>query len=284
MQLITGKTKLLGVIGDPIEHSLSPVMHNAGIKALGVDYVYIPLAIKTEDLEGAIAAFRGMNLEGFNVTIPHKQRVMEFLDEVSPLAKKVGATNTVWANQEGWSGTNTDVAGFLAPLKLLERNWGEIKPLVLGYGGAARAVVEALSGLGCRQIRVVGRNLEKLAQFQKGWLQVEIYQWSELSELIADSELLVNTTPIGMYPYGQESPLEGDLVKLVQPGAIVYDLIYTPRPTKLLRESQQQGAVIIDGLEMLINQGAIALEIWLQRSVPVEVMRQALLNHLHILE
>lgn len=283
MQLITGKTKLLGIIGDPIEHSLSPVMHNAAIEALGVDYVYIPLAIKTEDLEGAIAAFQGMNLEGFNVTIPHKQRVMEFLDEVSPLAKKVGATNTVWANPEGWSGTNTDVAGFLAPLKLLERNWGEIKPLVLGYGGAARAVVEALSGLGCRQIRVIGRNLEKLAQFQKGWSQVEIYQWSELSELIADSELLVNTTPIGMYPHGQESPLEGDLIKLIQPGAIVYDLIYTPRPTKLLRESQQQGAVIIDGLEMLINQGAIALEIWLQRSVPVEVMRQALLNYLHIL-
>ncbi len=282
MQIITGKTKLLGVIGDPIEHSLSPVMHNAAIKALGVDYVYIPLGIKTEDLERAIATLGGLNLEGFNVTIPHKQRIMQFLDEVSPLAKRVGATNTVWRNQQGWSGTNTDVAGFLAPLKELERNWSEIKPLVLGYGGAARAVVEGLSGLGCQGIRVVGRNLEKLALFQKEWSQVEVYQWSDLPELISASELLVNTTPIGMYPQVQESPLDDDLVKSIQPGAIVYDLIYTPRPSKLLIQSQKQGAETIDGLEMLINQGAIALEIWLQQPVPVEVMRQALLNYLQI--
>jgi shikimate dehydrogenase len=105
MQIITGKTKLLGVIGDPIEHSLSPVMHNAAIKALGVDYIYIPLGIKTEDLEGAIAVLRGMNLEGFNVTIPHKQRIMQFLDEVSPLVKRVGATNTV-------TGRGLPVVGF----------------------------------------------------------------------------------------------------------------------------------------------------------------------------
>jgi shikimate dehydrogenase len=281
MEIITGKTKLLGIIGDPIEHSLSPVMHNAAIKALGVDYVYIPLGLKTENLAKAIATFGAINLEGFNVTIPHKQTVMQFLQEISPLAQRVGATNTVWANQQGWNGTNTDVHGFLAPLKQLEREWSKIKPLVLGCGGAARAVVEGLSGLGCQEIRVVGRNLTKLNQLQSEWSQVRVYQWSELRELIAESELLVNTTPLGMYPNLEQSPLDDDLVKLIQPGAIAYDLIYTPRPTRWLVESQKQGTVIIDGLEMLINQGAIALEIWLQRPAPVDIMRQALLSYLY---
>ena len=281
MEIITGKTKLLGIIGDPVEHSLSPVMHNAGIKALGLDYVYIPLGLKTEDLAQAIATFRAINLEGFNVTIPHKQTVMQFLQEISPLAQRVGATNTVWASQQGWSGTNTDVHGFLAPLKQLERQWSEVKPLVLGCGGAARAVVEGLSGLGCREIRVIGRNLEKLNQLQREWSEVKVYQWSELLPLITESELLVNTTPLGMYPNVEESPLDDDLVKLMQPGAIAYDLIYTPRPTRWLLESQKQGALIIDGLEMLINQGAIALEMWVQRPAPVDVMRQALLNYLY---
>ena len=281
MEIITGKTKLLGIIGDPIEHSLSPVMQNAAIKALGLDYVYIPFGLKTEDLAKAVTTFGAINLEGFNVTIPHKQTVMQFLQEISPLAQRVGATNTVWASQQGWSGTNTDVHGFLAPLKQLERQWSEVKPLVLGCGGAARAVVEGLSGLGCREIRVIGRNLEKLNQLQREWSEVKVYQWSELPPLIAESELLVNTTPLGMYPNLEESPLDDDLVKLIQPGAIAYDLIYTPRPTRWLLESQKRGAVIIDGLEMLINQGAIALEIWVQRPAPVDVMRQALLNYLY---
>jgi len=280
MQIITGKTKLLAVIGDPIEHSLSPVMHNAAIKAMGVDYVYIPLAIKEKDIGIALATFRGINLEGFNVTIPHKQTVMQFLENISPLAQRVGATNTVWRGQDGWHGTNTDVEGFLTPLKQLDRSWSEIKPLVLGYGGAARAVIEGLTGLGCREIRVVGRDWEKLTQLSTTWSTVKGYLWGELAGLIGESELIVNTTPIGMYPHNQESPLDSYLVGLIQPGAIAYDLIYTPRPTKFLLDSQKQGAVIIDGLEMLINQGAIALEIWLQKSVPVEIMRQALYDYL----
>ncbi|MCL1469807.1 hypothetical protein LAY57_03860, partial [Argonema antarcticum A004/B2] len=114
--LITGKTKLLGVIGHPIEHSLSPVMHNAAIATLGLNYVYVPLAVKPEDLERAIAGFGAIDLVGFNVTIPHKQAIMALLSEISPQAKAVGAVNTVWRNENGWSGTNTDVEGFLAPL------------------------------------------------------------------------------------------------------------------------------------------------------------------------
>lgn len=280
MEIITGKTKLLGVMGDPIEHSLSPVMHNAAIQALGLDYVYIPFAVKSELLPQALAGLQALGVQGFNVTIPHKQTIINLLSEVSPLAQQVGATNTVWLTPSGWAGTNTDVEGFLTPLRKLNRPWSEIKPLVLGYGGAARAVVVGLIELGCPEIRVIGRNPEKLSSFAANWSQVRAYPTTSLPQLLRETELLVNTTPIGMYPHGEQSPLEADLVTLVQPGAIVYDLIYTPNPTKLLSDSQKQGAIALDGLEMLVNQGAIALEIWLQSPVPVEIMRQSLRNYL----
>lgn len=280
MEIITGKTKLLGVMGDPIEHSLSPVMHNAAIQALGLDYVYIPFAVKSELLPQALAGLQALGVQGFNVTIPHKQTIINLLSEVSPLAQQVGATNTVWLTPSGWAGTNTDVEGFLTPLRKLNRPWSEIKPLVLGYGGAARAVVVGLIELGCPEIRIIGRNPEKLASFAANWSQVRAYPTTSLPQLLRETELLVNTTPIGMYPHGEQSPLEADLVTLVQPGAIVYDLIYTPNPTKLLSDSQKQGAIALDGLEMLVNQGAIALEIWLQSPVPVEIMRQSLRNYL----
>ncbi|ELR98294.1 shikimate dehydrogenase [Gloeocapsa sp. PCC 73106] len=280
MEIITGKTKLLGVIGDPIEHSLSPVMHNAAIKALGLDYVYVPFAVKSADLGGAIAGLQAINCQGFNVTIPHKQAIIPFLREISPLAQMVGATNTVWREATHWQGTNTDVEGFLAPLREIERPWHEIKPLVLGYGGAARAVVVALKRLGCPEIRVVGRNLQKLADFAANWSEITSYDSSCLPELLPETELLINTTPVGMYPDTDASPIESSLIGLIQPGAIVYDLIYIPNPTKLLLETQKQGVIALDGLEMLVNQGAIALGIWLQRPLPVEIMRQSLKDYL----
>lgn len=283
LTMITGKTKLLGVIGHPVEHSLSPAMHNAAIAHLGLDYVYLPLPVKPEDLAAALQGFAAINLVGFNATIPHKQAVLPLLTEVSPVAQAVGAVNTIWRTDTGWGGTNTDVEGFVAPLLEVERKGVAV---ILGNGGAARAVVAGCSQLGYAEIHVVGRDRTKLAEFLQSWgyapiqaLQVHI--WDELTDLLNRADLLVNTTPIGMYPQVDRSPLNTDKMALLPQGAIAYDLIYTPSPTLFLQQARKQGAIAIDGLEMLLQQGAAALKIWLQQPVPADVMRQALQQQLN---
>ncbi|OKH12839.1 shikimate dehydrogenase [Fischerella major NIES-592] len=285
--LITGNTKLLGVIGYPIEHSLSPVMHNAAIAQLGIDYVYLPFPIKPEDLHTAIQGFAAIGVVGFSVTIPHKQAILRFLSAVEPIAQAVGAVNTVIKKNNSWIGTNTDIEGFLAPLQAHQQNWSHKIAVILGNGGAARAVVAGCAKLGCAEIHVVGRNVQRLRDFSQSWenspLQVNlnVHRWDELPELIPQADLLVNTTPIGMYPKIDESPLSAAEMANLSSQAIAYDLIYTPNPTKFLQQAQQIGVRAIDGLEMLVQQGAAALKIWLQReSVPVDVMRQALQKHL----
>jgi shikimate dehydrogenase len=286
MQLITGTTKLLGVIGDPVEHSLSPVMHNRAIASLGVDYVYLPFPIKAEDLEVAIAGFAAVGVVGFNITIPHKQAIVPLLSSVSDIARAVGAVNTVWRTESGWRGANTDVEGFIAPLQAQERDWGQIAPLILGYGGAARAVVVGLTQLGCPKIHVIGRNRQKLSQFQQSWansplpVAVETHRWEELPELISQADLVVNATPVGMHPHVEQSPLDATTMERWKAGAIAYDLIYNPNPTQFLQQAKERGAIAIDGLEMLVQQGAAALKIWLGQTPPIEVMRQALQEQL----
>ena len=285
MQLITGTTKLLGVIGDPIEHSLSPVMHNAAIASLGVDYVYVAIPVKTADLSIAIAGFNAIGLQGFSITIPHKQAILSFLTEVSSVAKVVGAVNTVWRTDAGWSGTNTDVEGFIAPLQAYNRDWSQTMPLILGHGGAARAVVVGLTQLGCTEIHIVGRDVQRLSQFQQSWLDalpitINVHRWEQLPELMPQADLVVNTTPVGMYPNVEQSPIDNAAMQQLRVGAIAYDLIYTPNPTQFLQQAQQQGAIAIDGLEMLVQQGAAALKIWLGQTPPVDIMRQSLQKHL----
>jgi shikimate dehydrogenase len=173
--------------------------------------------------------------------------------------------------------------GFIAPLQNFDRDWSQIKPVILGNGGAARAVVVGLAELSCPEIAVVGRDRHKLDQFLQSWqntqlkASLKVFTWEHLSDLISSTELLINTTPIGMHPHVDESPIAVDLISQLTPGAIAYDLIYTPNPTKFLIQAKEQGAIAIDGLEMLLQQGVAALKIWLQREdVPVEVMRQAL--------
>ena len=286
-RLITGKTQLLGVIGHPVEHSLSPVMHNAAIAHLGLDYVYLPFPIAPENLEVAIAGFAAIGVVGFNVTIPHKQAIMPLLSEITPLAQTIGAVNTVSRQNNKWVGTNTDIEGFIAPLQTTyKQDWSQKVAVILGNGGAARAVVAGCHQLGFAKIHVVGRNVQRLEEFGKSWSNspisenLQVAQWKELSKLIPQANLLVNTTPIGMYPKVDESPLSGDEIANLPTGAIAYDLIYIPKPTQFLEQAEKQGAIAIDGLEMLVQQGVAALKIWLQQEIPVEVMRQALLNHL----
>ncbi|MEG3878161.1 shikimate dehydrogenase, partial [Microcoleus sp. herbarium7] len=167
-------------------------------------------------------------------------------------------------------------------------DWSQKVAVILGNGGAARAVVAGCAQLGCRQIHVVGRSAQNLAEFQQSWLNspmpvqnLQVHTWDNLSMLISQADLLVNTTPVGMYPHGEKSPVADRALDRLRAGAIVYDLIYNPSPTQFLKDAQLRGAIGIDGLEMLVQQGAAALKIWLDKeSVPVDVMRLALRQHL----
>lgn len=279
--LITGKTKLLGVIGHPVEHSQSPLMHNAALQHLGLDYVYLPFPIEPENLEVAIIGLAAIGVVGFSVTIPHKQTILPLLSEITPIAQSIGAVNTITRQNHKWVGTNTDVAGFIAPLQ--SQDWSQKVAVILGNGGAARAVVAGCHQLGCTQIHVVGRNMQKLEEFRHSWdssplgRRLQVHQWEKLPQVIPQADLLVNTTPIGMYPQVDQSPLSMEEIGQISLGAIAYDLIYVPKPTRFLQQAAAQGAIVIDGLEMLVQQGAAALKIWLQQeTVPIDVMRQAL--------
>ena len=266
--MIKGTTQLLGVIGYPVKHSMSPIMHNAAIATLGLDYAYLPFPIAPERLKPAIDGFAAVGLTGFNITIPHKQTIMPLLANISDVAQAIGAVNTVWWRDGGWWGTNTDAAGFIAPLQALGRDWGQSSALILGNGGAARAVVAACHQLGCPEILVVGRSAEKLAAFAQRWqtspLQppLSVHAWDKLNALLP------------------RSPLSAAQVALLPSQAIAYDLIYTPRPTRFLQQADTAGLVTFDVLEMLVQQVAAALEIWTQQPPPVEVMRQSLLDYL----
>jgi shikimate dehydrogenase len=297
MPQITGTTKLLGVIGNPIAHSLSPVMHNAAIAKLGLDYLYAAFPVTPANLATALNGFAAIGIVGCNVTIPHKQAVIPLLAEITPLAQAVGAVNTIWKTDKGWKGTNTDVAGFISPLEAIERDWGNTTAVILGNGGAARAVVAGCHQLGCGEIRVLGRDEAKLKDFNNSWegvelavngqstprlVQLQTHLWDKLPTLMdRENLLLINSTPIGMYPQTEATPVSEELMLKLRASAIVYDLIYTPRPTKFLQLAQRvKGVRAIDGVEMLVRQGAVALELWLEQTAPVDVMRQALLDRL----
>ncbi|GJD17504.1 shikimate 5-dehydrogenase [Rivularia sp. IAM M-261] len=284
--MITGTTKLLGVIGYPVEHSLSPRMHNAAIVQMGIDYAYLPFPIAPQNLQAALEGFAAIGVVGFSVTIPHKQTIIPLLSEISSLAESVGAVNTVVRKDNQWIGTNTDVEGFIAPLQsTYNRDWSNTTAVILGNGGAARAVVAGCAQLGCPEIHIVGRNLNKLVAFHESWnnstiaAHLHVHHWDKLPKYIPQANLIVNTTPIGMYPHIDEAPLTPEEINNLPDGAIAYDLTYNPNPTKFLELAQQAEAITINGLEMLVQQGAAALKIWLQReTVPVDVMRQALIE------
>jgi shikimate dehydrogenase len=296
MPHITGTTKILGVIGNPIGHSLSPIIHNAAIEQLDLDYRYLAFPVAPADLATALAGFAAIGVIGCSVTIPHKQTIMSLLAEITPLARAIGAVNTVWNTPSGWHGTNTDVAGFVSPLAAIQRDWSQTAVAILGNGGAARAVVAGSHQLGCGEIHVFGRNAAKLDQFKSSWQEIELpvaggdrsvavkiatHLWDELPSLInRDNLLLVNSTPIGMHPQIDDSPISPEMMAKIGGNAIVYDLIYTPRPTRFLQLAAAQGVITINGTEMLVKQGAAAFELWLQQPAPIKLMHQKLMEYL----
>ena len=292
---IRGTTALVGVLGDPVHHSLSPVMQNAALQAMGLNWVFLALPAPAAELPAVVRGLEAMGCRGLNVTIPHKQAVAALCRELSPLAQRLGAVNTlVPLAGGGWHGTNTDVEGFCAPLRRGGTDWGGKRAVVLGCGGSARAVVAGLVELGLGTIQLAGRRPEALEAFLadcRSWApQLQALPWgggsAGLGDAIGQADLVVNTTPVGMAsasnPAAAEAcPLSDAELACLQSSCCVYDIIYTPRPTRLLQRAAAHGCRSLDGLEMLVEQGAAALRLWSDRhDVPVELMRQALLTQL----
>ena len=292
---ITGATALVGVLGNPVRHSLSPAMHNAALAELGLNWVYLALPAPPERLEQVLDGLEAVGCRGLNVTIPHKQAVVSLVAELSPLARRLGAVNTLVPRADGgWFGTNTDVEGFLAPLRSGPFGpWTGKRALVLGCGGSALAVVAGLVELGLESIKVAARQpaaLEAFLATGAGWSEacrLEGLAWGgSLAQALAGVDLVVNTTPVGMASLTDPAaalrcPLTAPELEALQPQTLVYDLIYTPRPSQLLRQAAARGCPSLDGLEMLVQQGAAALRHWSGLSeIPVEAMRQAALAEL----
>lgn len=277
--MITGKTKNLGVIGWPIAHSFSPNMHNAAIAEAGLDYTYMAMPVKPEDLKEAVAGVRALGFKGINVTIPHKQAIMEFLDEIHDDARIIGAVNTV-VNEDGrLIGYNTDIDGFINALKATGFDCKDKKVVMLGAGGAARAVIWGFIKEGISRLTIAVRNVPKvlpLAESFSSYLDIKVINWidKEYSDALKECELLVNTTPLGMYPKIEAMPpVDFDALN---PSAFVYDIIYTPAETMLLRKARENGLRTLNGEGMLAGQGAVAFKHWTGVEPDINVMAEAL--------
>ena len=286
--MITSKTSFIALIGDPVSHSLSPIMQNHALQYLGLDLIYIALPCKNEDLELVLSSLKKINCKGLNITIPHKEKVFDLCSEISPIANKLKAINTLKLNsKKEWSGTNTDVEGFIYPLKTF--NFTKKQSMVLGSGGAARSVIQGLINLNFSTISVVSRNKSSLDDLIKNFgNQIEIQGLlnndDRTQNLIKESNLIVNTTPVGMKKSTNEEntlPYGETFWRSLTSKTIVYDLIYNPAPTPLLRFSSQKGCITIDGLQMLIAQGVKSLKFWTDGlEVPFHIMNDALKNYL----
>ena len=263
--MLTGKTKNLGVMGWPIAHSLSPVLQNAAIGTAGVDYVYTALPVRPEDLPTAVAGLRALQFCGWNVTIPHKTAIMPLLDAIDEDARIIGAVNTV-VNEDGHlTGYNTDVTGFIQAL--LDAGFAPQgkTAVLLGAGGAARAVIWGLIKAGVAAIHIGVRNPAKIQPLVRefsayGTLTASHWEQEDFAAKLLSADLLVNTTPLGMTPQTDAMPpVDWSNVKA---DAFVYDIIYTPAETRLLREAREHGHRILNGEGMLAGQGAAAFRKW----------------------
>ncbi|KGG00704.1 MULTISPECIES: shikimate dehydrogenase [Prochlorococcus] len=286
--MISSKTSFIALIGNPISHSLSPIMQNAALQYLGLDLIYIAIPCKGEDLELVLNSFKKINCKGLNITIPHKEKVINLCSEISPIANKLKAINTLKLNSEKeWSATNTDVEGFIYPLKNLKLAMK--KAIVLGSGGAARSVIQGLINLNLSTISVISRNKSSLYELIKNFdnqiqLQGFLNNDEQAQILIREADLIVNTTPAGMKTTKYENnvmPYGEAFWSALNSKTIVYDLIYNPAPTPLLKFSSKKGCFTINGVEMLVAQGMKSLSFWTDGlEVPFDVMNDALKKYL----
>lgn len=278
---LTAHTRLVGIIGWPVKHSLSPSMHNAAFAARGMDWAYVPLPVSPKWVKEAVLGLRALGFRGANVTVPHKEQVIPFLDHLTPEAQAIGAVNTIVVEEDGriW-GTNTDADGFLNDLLAHDVQVEGEPVLVLGAGGAARAVVYALARAGARVTianRTLGRAVELARQIHMvlpgASFRVVEFSAESLTREAEAHTILVNATSVGMWPDVEASPWpSGAGFGRIK---VVYDLVYRPRLTRLLRDAQAWGCRVIDGLGMLVRQGAESWRLWTGQVPPVDIMRQA---------
>jgi shikimate dehydrogenase len=281
---IDGTTRLVGIIGTPLAHSLSPTMHNAAFDYMGLNWCYVPLSVEVEELQAAIEGLRALRFTGVNVTMPFKTDVLPMLDELAMFAETVGAVNTIFREKGRLIGYNTDGRGFCTALtRDLRFDVAGSRVLVLGAGGAARSVTVSLALAGCRSITIINRTAEKsrrLASIVEGSTTGVEVGWIPPGEnydtVVADSDIIINATPLISF--------NGSVLRIpaamVNRNQVVCDLNYSLYRPPLLQEAEARGARVMDGKGMLLYQAAEAFEIWTGLEAPVEVMRTALLRAL----
>lgn len=279
----SGKAKVLGVFGHPVGHSLSPAMHNAAIEAMGLDYVYVPFDVEPGNLRQAVDGVRALGIAGVNVTIPHKEAVIGCLDEVDEDARRIGSVNTIKNANGRLIGSSTDGPGFLRSLGETGFSPEGRSAVVVGAGGAGRAVVFALAKAGARVVVIdqVEGKAERLVEEVREATESDAVQAESSAEnlerRVREADLLVNCTPVGMNPRADEMPVSADLMR---PDLTVYDLIYSPVKTRLLAAAEAAGARTVNGVKMLVYQGAISLKMWTGIEPPTDIMEAAVLNGL----
>ena len=281
--MITGKTRLLAVIGAPIGHSLSPIIQNAALHAAGLDYVYTALPVRADALASAVRGLRDAGIAGFNVTIPFKTEIIPLLDALSEDARRIQAVNTVAIEDGRMVGHNTDVAGFLAGFAERGIALTGKKAVLIGAGGAARAALWGLLRSGVSSIVIGVRNAAKGAALAADFAadgDVRAVSFDDTAWIAAcsDADLVVQTTPLGMTPHTEEMPPVD--AAMINPSTVVYDLIYTPAETRFLREARARGCETINGETMLVAQGAEAFHLWTGVRPDMELMKRTLREEL----
>lgn len=276
-------SKLIGVIGHPIKHSFSPLMHNLAMELAGLDYIYLPFDVPESNLKDALKGMVALGIVGLNVTIPHKEKIVQYLNDVSEEAGVIGAVNTIVNENGTLYGYNTDVNGVLATLVDYKEELNDSSISVIGAGGAARSVLYTLiRHFNPKQVNIINRTSEKAEILRDYFAEKMIFENiktfelvpPDLTEIIRESKLVINTTSIGMHPETDDSPIAS--AEAFREGQIVFDVIYNPNKTKFLTLAEQGGAKTINGLKMFVEQGAKAFEIWTGQQMKTEKIYKTL--------
>ena len=280
-------TKIIGVMGHPIKHSYSPLMHNLSFELAGLDYIYLPFDVPTTGLNDALKGMTALGIKGFNITIPHKEKIAQYLTDVSEEANVIGAVNTIVNDNGILHGYNTDVDGIIATLNDYKDIITDSEVSVIGAGGAARSVIYTLiRNFKVRKINIVNRTYEKAESVKEYFSTKMLFDKIKTYELVPpdvtkvfkNSKLIINTSAIGMFPNEDDAPtMIGESFNSKQ---IVFDVVYNPVKTKFLTLAEEQGATVLDGLTMFVEQGASSYELWTGEKMPVEKIYSTLKTYL----